>query len=62
MAEFAYGNAKYTSMRYRSFELNCGYHPYVSYGEDVDPRPRSKAADELTEELRNLIAACKENL
>ena len=62
MAEFAYNNAKHASMGYTPFELNCGYHPRVSYEEDVDPRSRSKAADELTEELRTLMAACRENL
>ena len=60
--EFAYNNAKYARMGYMPFELNCGYHPRVSYEEDVDPYSRSKAANELTEELRNLMAACRENL
>ena len=62
MAEFAYNNAKHASTGYTPFELNCGYHPRVSYEEDVDPRSRSKAADELTEELRNLMAVCRKNL
>ena len=62
MAEFAYNNAKHASTGYTPFELNCGYHPRVSYEEDVDPRSRSKAADELTEELRTLMAAYRENL
>ena len=62
MAEFAYNNVKHASMGYTSFELNCGYHPCVSYKEDVDPRSRSKAADELTKELGNLMATCRENL
>ena len=62
MAEFAYNNAKHDSTRYTPFELNCGYHPRVSYEEDVDSRSRSKAADELTKELRNLMTACRENL
>ena len=62
MAKFAYNNAKHASTGYTPFELNCGYHQRVSYKEDVDPRSRSKAADELTEELRNLIAACRKNL
>ena len=44
------------------FELNCEYHPHVSYEEDVNPCSRSKAANELTKELRNLMAACRENL
>ena len=44
-------------MKYTPFELNCSYHPRVSYKEDVDPHSRSKVADELTKELRNLMAA-----
>ena len=62
MVEFAYNNAKHTSTGYTPFKLNCGYHSRVSYEENVDPHSRSKAADKLTEELKNLIAACKENL
>ena len=62
MAEFAYNNAKHASTGYTSFKLNCGYHPRVSYKEDVNSRSKSKAADELTEKLRNLMAACRENL
>ena len=62
MIEFAYNNARYASMRYVSFELNCWYHLFVSYTEDVNSRFRSKAADELTKELKNLMAVCRENL
>ena len=38
MAEFAYNNTKNTSTGYMFFELNCGYHPWVSYKKDLDPR------------------------
>ena len=62
MAEFAYNNAKHASTGYTPFELNCGYHLLVFYKENVDPHSRFKVADELTEELRNLMAACRENL
>ena len=62
MTKFVYNNAKHASTGYTPFELNCGYHSRVSYEEDVDPHSKSKAADELTEELRNLMAACRENL
>ena len=62
MAEFANNNTKHTTMGYTPFELNCGYHLCVFYEEDVDPRSTSKEADELTKELKNLMAACRENL
>ena len=62
MAEFAYNNAKNISTGYTSFELNCGFHPRVSYKEDVDPRSRSKTADQLATELQTLMSVCRENL
>ena len=62
MAEFAYNNAKNASTGHTPFELNCGYHPRVSYEEDLDPRSNSKSADELSEELRELMIVCRENL
>ena len=36
MAEFAYNNAKNTRTGHISFELNCGYHPIVSFREDIN--------------------------
>ena len=62
MAEFAYNNAKNASTGHTPFELNCGYHPRVSYEEDVDPRSQSRSADELSSELRELMIVCQENL
>ena len=62
MAEFAYNNAKNASTGYTPFELNCGYHPRVSYKEDLNPRSKSKTAKKLSFELRNLMAACQQNL
>ena len=61
MAEFAYNNAKHASMGYTPFELNYGYYPCVSHKRDIDPRSRSKEADELTKELKNLMVAYREN-
>ncbi len=58
MAEFAYNNAKNASTGHTPFELNCGYHPRVSVKEDVDPRLRSRFANELAEELRELMEVC----
>ena len=62
MAEFAYNNAKYASMGYTPFELNCGYHPRIFYKDNVDSYSRSKSANELTEKLMNLMAAYRKNL
>ena len=38
MAEFTYNNARNASTSYTPFELNYGYHLWVLYKEDVDPR------------------------
>ena len=62
MAEFAYNNTKNTSTGHTPFELNCGFHPHMSYKEDVDPHSQSKSADELSAELRELLIVCQENL
>ena len=62
MAEFAYNNAKNSSTGHTPFELNCGYHSRVSFEKDTDPRSRSKSADELSAELRDLMTVCRENL
>ena len=51
MAEFAYNNAKNANTNHTPFKLNCGYHPWVSYKEDLDPRSKSKIAEELSSEL-----------
>ncbi len=62
MAEFAYNNAKNTSTGHTPFELNWGYHLKVFFEEDVDPRLRSCSANELGEELKELIKVWCQNL
>ena len=62
MAEFVYNNAKNVSTGHTPFELNCGYHPRMSYKENIDPRSQSKSAEELSAELRKLMIICWENL
>ena len=62
MAEFAYNNAKNANTGHIPFELNCSYHPRMSYKEDVDPRSQSKMADDLSAELQELMIVCRENL
>ncbi len=43
------------------FELNCGYHFWVSYKEDVDSHFKLKSADERATKLRELMVICREN-
>ncbi len=62
MVEFAYNNTKNASTGHNPFELNCGYHPRVSFKEDIDSRLRSRSANELPEELRELMEVCCQNL
>ena len=62
MAEFAYQNAKNTSTGHTSFELNCGYSPWVFYEEDLDPRSKLKTAEKLSFELQNLMTICQQNV
>ena len=62
MAEFAYNNAKNASTGHTVFELNCDYHPRMLYKKKVDSRSRSKSADKLLAELRELMIFCQENL
>ena len=47
MAEIAYNNAKNMSTGHTPFELNCGYHFWMSYKENINLRSKSKLADEL---------------
>ena len=62
IAEFVYNNVKNASTSYTPFELNCGYHSRISYKEDINPRSQSKSADDLANNLRKLMAVCRENL
>ncbi len=62
MAEFVYNNAKNASTSHIPFELNCGYHLRVSFEEDIDSYSRSRSANKLVEELRELMEVCCQNL
>ena len=62
MAEYAYNNAKNASTDHMPFELNFGYHPCISFEEDIGPCSRLKSADELANELKDLMTVCQENL
>ena len=62
MVEFVYNNTKNTSTDHTLFELNCGYHSWMSYKEEIKPRSQSKSADKLLLKLKKLIIVCCENL
>ena len=62
MAKFVYNNAKNASNSHTPFELNCGYHLWMTHQEEVNPCSKSKSADELSAELRELMIVCRENL
>ena len=62
MAEFAYNNARNASISHMPFELNCGYYSQVLYEKNVDPYSKSKLADKLSAELRELIIVYQKNL
>ena len=55
MAEFAYNNIKNANIGYMPFELNCGYHPYVSYEKNLNPLLKLKIAEELSSKLWELM-------
>ena len=62
MVEFAYNNAKNANTGYTPFKLNYGYHPYISYKEDINLCFKSKLANKLSSEVQELILICRENL
>ena len=62
MAKFTYNNAKNASAGHTPFELNCGYYPWLFYKENINPRSKSKSADEFSAELPELMTVCRKNL
>ena len=62
MAEFTYNNANNASIGHIPFKLNCGYHPRVSFKEDVDFYLRSRSTNKLAKELRKLMEVYCQNL
>ena len=62
IVEFADNNAKNASIGHIFFELNYGYHPKISFKEDVDPCSRFCSTNKLAKEVRELIEVCCQNL
>ena len=61
MAEFIYNNAKNTSSNHMPFELNCEYHFWMLYKDNINPYSKSKLTNKLSAELRKLRIVCKKN-
>ncbi len=59
-AEFAYNNAKNSTIGMSPFEANLGYEPRMSWDEDIDPKSRSRAAVDNANHLFTLIGVCKD--
>ena len=62
MAEFAYNNAQNTSTGHILFKLYYGYYPKDFFEENVDSYSKSRTANKLVEELRELIEVCCQKL
>lgn len=55
MTEFIYNNIKNTNSGHILFELNYGYHPCISFADEVDPQSKFCLANKLAKELRDLM-------
>ena len=62
IAEFVYNNAKNANTGHIPFKLNCGFHPRVFFKDNIDPYSRSRSANKLAKELKDLINICQQNL
>ena len=62
MAKFAYNNAKNANTSHTPFELNCGYHSWILYEEEANPCSKSKSANKLLAELKELMIVYWANL
>ena len=55
MADFAYNNAKNTSISHTLFKFNCKYHPQILFKNNVDSHSQSFFVNKIVEELKKLI-------
>ena len=62
MIEFVYNNSKNADTVHILFELNCDYHPWISFEDKCNVCSRSSSANRLIMELKKLINICCQNL
>lgn len=60
MAKFGYNNTNNVSTGHMSFELNCSYHPRMTYKEELKLRFKSKSVNKLSAKLKKLVIVCRE--
>ena len=61
MAEFVYNNFKNASTSYTPFELNCSYHPCISFKDKYNAQSRSSSAKKPVVILTELMNICCQN-
>ena len=62
MVEVAYNNVKNISTSFTFFELNCGYHPRVSFKKNINSRTKFKSIDKFLAKLQKVMTVCCENI
>ena len=62
MVKFANNNANNANSGHTPFELNCGYYSWILYKENVDFCFKSKLANKLSAELKELMIVYQKNL
>lgn len=58
MTKFAYNNTKNVNTSHMHFELNYDYYLRIIFKDKVYPHSKSRSANELAKELRELMSIC----
>lgn len=62
MTKFVYNNIENIGTNHTFFKLNCGYHPYISFKDEMNPYSKFCSADKLAKKVRNRIFIYQQNL
>ena len=61
MAKFAYNNTKNANTSHTFLQLNCSYHPHVSFKKNTNLHSQLKTTNKLSAELQKLMIVCQDN-
>lgn len=61
MTEFVYNNIKNLNSGQISFKLNCNYHIYIFYKNNIVYKSKFKLVDIIIAKLRELIIVYRDN-